>query len=71
MEVKFKTTERDGKKALWVNDYNIWDLMPGEFTPDVQKAIKHAYHLGIEQYKRYLQDIMYEGPFETIGDPFE
>jgi hypothetical protein len=71
MEVKFEMKDRDGKKSLWVNDYNIWDLTAKELTPDVKKAICHAYFLGIEQYKRNIQDMLWQGPREAIGDSFK
>lgn len=67
MKVEFSVTDRDGKKALWVNDYNIWDLKESELTEDVGAAITHAYYLGIAQYKDYLKSTMNKGPYEEIG----
>jgi hypothetical protein len=42
----FTVTDRNGQKALWVDEFNIWDLPNKELTPNVQKAIIHAYYVG-------------------------
>jgi hypothetical protein len=46
MKVKFTITDRDGKKALWADDKNIWDLTEQELTPGVKKAIISAFWIG-------------------------
>ena len=39
-------TTRDGKTALWINEWNVWDLPNEQVTSDVLDAILHAYELG-------------------------
>lgn len=51
--VKFFTTERDGKIALWVDygdgPWNIWDLSKAEATPAVLFAVQASFKLGAKQ----------------------
>jgi hypothetical protein len=47
MSYRFSVTDRDGKKALWVNSHNIWDISPKELTEDVKQVVIHAYEPGI------------------------
>jgi hypothetical protein len=71
MDVMFELRDRGDKKSLWVNGQNIWDLTTKELTDNVKKAIQHAYHVGVEQHRDYMRKVMYEGPYERIGDVFK
>ena len=50
---KFKTTLRNGKKAIWVklpnkNVVNIWDLPKEQLTEGVKDAIAVAFERGMQ-----------------------
>lgn len=57
MKIEFTITERRGKKALWVNDRNIWDLTSSELTEDVKSAVIMAFHVGTELAKEEMDKI--------------
>ena len=49
--IKFFTTKREGKVALWVqregdSAWNIWDLKQKEATPEVLEAVHRAFEMG-------------------------
>ncbi len=44
--MKIKATKRDGKTALWIGDWNVWDLEKAEMTSGVLSAIANAYNIG-------------------------
>lgn len=60
MQVKFEITDRDDKKALWVNNQNIWDVDKKSLTYDVEKAIIMAYFIGIKHAKQKIMSEIYE-----------
>jgi hypothetical protein len=43
---KMTTTKRAGKVALWIGDWNVWDLDKQEVTSGVLSAIANAYNMG-------------------------
>ena len=57
MKPKFTITDRDGKKALWVNGCNIWDIHKKELSYDVKKAIINAYYIGSEDMLKDIRKI--------------
>jgi len=65
MKPKFMITDRGERKALWVNEQNIWDLSDKEITNDVKLAIIHAYFLGAEQMKKEIYSVRVEGNFNS------
>lgn len=65
MKPAFSITDRYGKKYLWVNDQNIWELNEKELTEDVKSAIIHAYFIGLHHMKAELDDIRIEGEFTS------
>ena len=65
MKPSFKITDRNGKKALWVNSQNIWDLPSEVLTEDVKRAIISAYFIGAEHMKKELQSVSFDGRFQT------
>ena len=48
-----------GKKCIapFIGRFNVWDIPEKEFTPEVEKAILHAYELGFQAALRELQSI--------------
>lgn len=67
MKVKFYTSERGSKVALWVaaddldiSGRNIWDLKKKEMTPDVMMAIRSAFHRGVEFHREMMRNIAAE-----------
>lgn len=57
MNVQFKVIDRKGKKSLWVNNYNIWDLEESELTENVMSAIMSAFDRAILIHKQELQQL--------------
>jgi hypothetical protein len=68
MNPEFVIKERNGKKSLWVNNHNIWDLTETELTPNVQAAIISAYFRGAAHMKEEISHINIIGQF---GSQFE
>jgi hypothetical protein len=52
----FTITDRDGKKALWIGDQNIWDLKEKELTEGVKKAIIMAYAIGVQHAQEDMRE---------------
>lgn len=50
MRVRFWTTERGGRLALWVSwdedEYNVWDFPPNT-SEDTITGIMHSFELGL------------------------
>jgi len=57
MNPKFRITNRDGKKSLWVNNRNIWDLEAKVLTKDVKQAIISAYYIGMQDMHDKMKEI--------------
>lgn len=51
METNFEIKDRNGKKSLWINGQNIWDVDKKSLTQEVQRAIISAYFIGIQHAK--------------------
>ena len=66
MNPKFRITNRDGKKSLWVNDRNIWDLDPKELTNAVEHAIISAYYRGISDMRNEFNKIKISKDYESL-----
>jgi hypothetical protein len=58
---KFSIVDRDGKKSLWVDDRNIWDLSEKEITNDILNAIINAYFIGACQMYQKMSDVTFVG----------
>lgn len=54
-EKNLEVRPRDGRLALFINDWNVADLFPHELTPSVSWAILHAYELGAMQMANRMQ----------------
>lgn len=54
-EKNLEVKPRDGRLALFINDWNVADLFPHELTPNVSWAILHAYELGAMQMANRMQ----------------
>lgn len=54
-EKNLEVRPRDGRLALFINDWNVADLLPRELTPNVSWAILHAYELGAMQMANRMQ----------------
>jgi len=63
MNPKFRIANRDGKKSLWVNDRNIWDLEEKALTKEVKKAIISAYYIGINDMRNKMNEIEFYNRF--------
>lgn len=66
MKPNFYITKRNGKNALWVNCFNIWDLTDYELTEDVKNAVMHAYFLGAKDMKNQIEATIYSASTELI-----
>lgn len=44
---KLTYVRRRGNIALFIDDWNVWDLHPKYVTTDVKEAIKRAFELGV------------------------
>ena len=53
-----KTMMREGKVAIFINDWNVWDVPPQDLTPEVRKAILHAYELGCVHTAESVRTVM-------------
>jgi hypothetical protein len=50
-EIKLGVIRRNGKIAPFIGGWNVWELDPSEWTPNVQAAILHAYELGAKHQR--------------------
>jgi hypothetical protein len=64
---KMTSTKRHGKIALWIGEWNVWDLPKEVLTADVLSAIANAYNLGRKHVAEEVQDIDQETL--SISDP--